>query len=153
MGLQTQTLFLHSFRHNPRIPRKLLHLHLESARRQYRMSVKGRIYTRKEKLLGFLCSLTTVAFLGFGFLFPNALPRLAETLRDLLFSTGYYLYGIIGNGENPVFPSVTEFASWQFAESPWKPIMLFPFTWEEFKLLVGTFWRLLFNKSNFRIYF
>lgn len=116
------------------------------------MSVKGRIYTRKEKLLGFLCSFTTLAFLGFGFLFPNAIPRLAETLRDLLFSTGYYLFGIIISGENPVFPSVTEFASWQFAESPWKPITLFPFTWEEFKLLVGTFWRLLFEKSNFSAY-
>jgi len=116
------------------------------------VSVKGKIYTRNEKLLHFICTAVTLSFLGLGILFPNAIPRLAETLRDLAVSVVYYIYGVISSGDNPIFPHVTEFSSWKVFEVIWKPITLFPFTWEEFKLLMGSFWSLLFDKSNFAAY-
>lgn len=115
------------------------------------MSVKGRIYTRKEKLLGFLCSFTTLAFLGLGFLFPNALPRLAESIRDLVISIGYYFYSLFVD-DVPFSATVTEFASWQFTDSPWKIVDVFPYTWPEFKVIMGEFWQRLFSSSNFKGY-
>ncbi|MBE6645531.1 MAG: hypothetical protein E7612_09205 [Ruminococcaceae bacterium] len=116
------------------------------------MRVKGRIRTRKEKALHISCTLVTLACIGFGFLFPNGIPRLAESIRDLGVSIGYYIVGIISPEDNSIIPTVTELASWQFAESPWKTVGLFPFTWPEFKVLMGSFWEQLFTKSNFNAY-
>ena len=99
-----------------------------------------------------LCIFITLGFLAFGFLFPNALPRIAEAFRDLGTSCAYYFFGIIDNSENPINATVTQMPSWQFAESPWKSFDLFPRTWEEFKVLFGDFLNLLFTKENFRAY-
>ena len=97
----------------------------------------------------FICIGITLVSLGFGFLFPNSLPRLAETVRDLGVSIAYYFCGLFAPDANPITPTVTSMPSWQFAESVWQPLKLFPFTWGEFKILWGDYWKLVFSKDNF----
>lgn len=97
----------------------------------------------------FICIGITLVSIGFGFLFPNSLPRLVETVRDLGVSIAYYFCGLFVPDANPINPTVTAMPSWQFADSVWQPLELFPFTWEEFKALWGEFWKLTFSKDNF----
>ena len=97
----------------------------------------------------FICIAITLLSLGLGFLFPNSLPRLAETVRDLIISIAYYFLELIVPSKNPIKPTVVNMPKWIFAESIWKPLELFPLTWEEFKALFQVYWSLLFSKSNF----
>lgn len=99
-----------------------------------------------------LCVLITLGFLCCGASFINSLPRAFESIRDLLLSVGYYLYGIISSNDNPVPATVTEFSTWQFTESCWKPITILPYEWEEFKEMMSSFWGCFFNKANFSAY-
>ena len=95
------------------------------------------------------CSITAL-FFGLAFLFPNALPRLAESFRDLGTSFVYYFYGIFAEDPTscPVPATVLNFQTWEFAVSPWEPLKLFPWTWEEFKVLWVEFWRLFITWEN-----
>ena len=103
----------------------------------------------------YICTTITVGLMVMGVLFPNAIPRIGEALRDLGTSFVYYFYGLfVDNPEAcPVQPSVMSFQSWQFADSPWKPLSLFPWTWEEFQVLWGDYWRLWINVDNIKAYF
>ena len=100
----------------------------------------------------FLCFLITLASIGFGFLFPNSLPRLAETVRDLVWSVAYYFCELVSPNANPIRPTVILEQSWQFAPEPWEPLKLLPYTWEEFKALWGQYWDVIFTKANFLAY-
>ena len=104
------------------------------------------------KRFNLLCGLITFAFLGFGVLFINSLPRVAESIRDLCFSIVYYMYGIFTSSDNPVPATVTNVSTWRVTEPRWTTVGVLPYEWEEFKLLMGEFWNLLLNKSNFRAY-
>lgn len=96
----------------------------------------------------------TLVFLGFVFLFYNSIPRLAETVRDLFVSLGYYICGIFVRAEfNPVTPTVNELPSWQFWDSPFEPLRLFPWTWEEFQVLWGEYWKTWATWENVLEYF
>ena len=99
-----------------------------------------------------LCTVLTVLSLCMGILFPNSLPRLAETVRDLGVSVGYYFANLFSRGANPVRPTVLQMPSWQFAEQIWEPVKLFPYTWEEFKAACGKYFDVLFTKENFLAY-
>ena len=99
-----------------------------------------------------ICSCITLLFLGMGFLFPNAIPRLAETVRDFCVSIAYYFCEIIVPNSNPIRPTVLDIQSWRFGEQIWKPIELFPYTWEEFSALWLTYWKTVFSKENFSAY-
>ena len=103
----------------------------------------------------YICACITLLFLGCGFLFPNALPRLGESLRDVLTSCVYYVYGLFSDNPEacPIRPSVMSWQEWQFADSPWEPLKLFPWTWEEFKVLWGKYWALWATEENFLAYF
>lgn len=101
----------------------------------------------------YICIAISLGLIGLGFLFPNALPRLAESTRDLLYSLIYYVCEIISPGSSPVAPSVNVMPSWEWAESPWEPLTLFPYTWEEFKALWAKYWALFASKENFLGYF
>ena len=81
-----------------------------------------------------ICIGITLLFLGLGFLFPNALPRLGETFRDVGTSLIYYFYGLFADNPDscPIAPTVLREQSWKWAESPWEPLRLFPWTWAEF---------------------
>ena len=100
----------------------------------------------------FICIAITLISLGFGFLFPNSLPRLAETLRDLAFSLAYYVCEIFASEANPIRPTVLQMPSWQFAEQIWEPLKIFPYTWEEFQVLWEKYWQVFFTKENFTAY-
>ena len=101
----------------------------------------------------YICYGISICFLGLGFLFPNALPRLAESIKDLFVSFIYYLYEIVSPGSARIIPSVNEMQSWEWAESPWEPLTLFPYTWEEFQALWAKYWALFITKDNFLGYF
>lgn len=97
----------------------------------------------------FLCICITLASIGFGFLFPNGIPRLAETFRDFGVSVAYYFYELISPNANPIRPTVIQEQSWQFAPERWEPLQLLPYTWEEFKVLWARYWDVIFTKENF----
>lgn len=99
-----------------------------------------------------ICIAITLISLGFGFMFPNALPRLAETVRDLAISVAYYFCELIFPDGSPIYPTVVGMQSWKFAEDFFKPFELFPMSFEEFKVVWEAFWDLLFTKENFLDY-
>ena len=82
------------------------------------------------------------------FLFPNGLPRLGETFRDLGISFAYYFCELFLS-YNPIRPTVLSLPEWKWAEQIWAPLRIFPWTWEEFKVLCGKFFAALFTKENF----
>lgn len=115
-------------------------------------SIKALFGEWKSDYRHFICIAITLISLGLGFLFPNSLPRLAETVRDLGLSIAYYFCELFLSDGSLIRPSVTKNPTWKLAESIWKPIELFPFTWEEFKVLWKQFWEIAFSEENFRAY-
>ena len=101
----------------------------------------------------YICLGITFGFLALGFLFPNALPRLAETLRDLVMSLVFYVGEISSPGSYIVRPTVNAMPSWEWAESPWQPLTLFPWTWEEFTVLWSKYWTAFIKEENILGYF
>ena len=99
-----------------------------------------------------ICLAITSISVGFGFLFPNALPRLAETFRDLGTSAAYYFCEIFVSGNNPIKATVLKMPEWTWANDIWEPLRLFPWTWEEFKVLWGKYWEVFFSGQNFFAY-
>ena len=99
-----------------------------------------------------ICAVITCISLGLGVLFPNSLPRIAEALRDLLFSLGYYVAEIFVNGKNPVPAPVVDLQSWKFTDQIWVPVRILPETWEEFVTLWNNYWGLFFSGDNFLAY-
>ncbi len=99
-----------------------------------------------------ICTVITFISFALGILFPNSLPRLAETVRDLFVSLGYYFVGIFTRGENPIHATVNELQTWKFAEEIWEPIKLLPYTWEEFQVLWEKYWEVFCTKENFERY-
>lgn len=97
----------------------------------------------------FICIGVALISIGFGFLFPNSLARLAETVRDLFTSVAYYFCELLRPGGNPIRPTVLGMPEWQFTEDIWEPLQLFPYTWEEFQALWGKFWEVFFTEENF----
>lgn len=107
----------------------------------------------REDYRHYICIGITLLFLGLGFLFPNALPRLGEAIRDFGTSIIYYFYALFDNAEGcPVPLTVLQEQSWQWAESPWEPLRLFPWTWEEFKVLWVKYWSIWATWDNFKNY-
>lgn len=101
----------------------------------------------------YICVAITLGFLGCGFLFPNALPRVAESFRDFGTSFVYYVFDIfLEDYPCPVQPTVMQMPSWEWSESPWEPLRLFPWTWEEFKVLWVEYWALFATGENLAAY-
>lgn len=98
----------------------------------------------------FVCIGITVSFIALGFLFPNSIARIGEAGRDLGTSFVYYIYALFWDnpGSCPVRPTVMSVQEWQFAVSIWEPLRLFPWTWEEFKVLCGQYFALFASKEN-----
>ena len=100
----------------------------------------------------YICYLITVGFLAMGLLFPNALPRLGETFRDLGLSCVYYVVELFAPGKLPVYPTVITMPVWQWKEPLWEPLSLFPYTWEEFVPLWDRYWQTFITRENFTGY-
>ena len=114
--------------------------------------IKIKIGQFKKDYRHIICTVITLLSLFLGFLFPNSLPRFAESVRDLFTSLAYYIVGLFVRGENPIHATVTDLQSWEFAEQIWEPIKLFPDTWEEFQVLWIKYWEVFLSKENFELY-
>ena len=101
----------------------------------------------------YICYVISVGLLALCFAFPNSLPRLAETFRDFGLSFVYYVGEIISPGSNVVAPSVNAMPTWKWADEPWEPIKLFPYTWEEFQDAFSRYWTTFVAKETFIGYF
>lgn len=99
-----------------------------------------------------ICSAITFISLLFGFLFPNAIPRLLESFRDLGTSFAFYFYELSAPESNPIPPTVNLLPSWQLAPELWQPVTLLPETWEQFTQFWSRYLSLLFDKYNFLFY-
>ena len=97
-----------------------------------------------------ICVAITAGSVAFGLLFPNALPRLFESLRDLCTSLVYYFCDLIMD-ESPLPPTVTSMPSWEWAADRWEPLQILP-TWEEFRLLMGEYWDTFWSADNWSAY-
>ena len=105
------------------------------------MKIKRTLYKlRRLDYRHYICFAITLGFLACGLIFHNALPRLAETVRDLGLSIAYY-FCELATDVNPIRVTVTEMPAWQFAPERFEPLKLLPYTWEEFQALWGEYWR------------
>lgn len=95
----------------------------------------------------YICIAITVASVCLGFLFPNAIPRIFESTLDLFTSLAYYFCQLFWD-ENPITATVTRMPSLEFAPSPFEPLRLLPWTWEEFKALWPNYWVQFFTLRN-----
>ena len=87
----------------------------------------------------------TLGFIACGvFIFPNAIARFAESVRDFGTSCAYTICEWILE-ENPVTPTVNNVQSWQIVSSQFAPLTLFPFTWEEFTAKWSSYWVTFFH--------
>ena len=102
----------------------------------------------------YICIGITFLFLGLCFLFPNSLPRIGEAARDFGTSLVYYFYSLFLDEPEacPVRPTVLTQQSWSWAVSLWKPIDIFPWTFEEFKVLWRLYWKTFADVDNFLEY-
>lgn len=98
----------------------------------------------------YICVAISLGCLAFGLLFPNALPRLFEAVRDFGTSLAYYFCDLILD-ESPVPPTVTAMPSWQWAPNRWEPLKLLP-TWKEFKAYCALYWDVLWTAENWQDY-
>ena len=85
-------------------------------------------------------------------IFPNAIPRLLESIRDLLTSFLYYVVNLISKGENPVPATVRYLQMWRIAEEVWTPFELFPSSIGGFFAFWQSWFSLIFNIRNFVAY-
>lgn len=108
----------------------------------------------REDYRHYICIGITFLFLGLCFLFPNALPRIGEAARDLGTSIVYYFYALFLDNPDgcPITPTVLQIQSWEWAESPFEPVRIFPWTFEEFKILWKMYWKLFATPDNFLEY-
>ena len=100
----------------------------------------------------YIAAAITLGFLACGLIFYNALPRIAEAFRDLGTSAAYYVMELVTPGNNPISATVIRMPEWEFAPSRFEPLRIFPWTWEEFKVLWGRFTDMLFSSENLRAY-
>lgn len=114
--------------------------------------IKSKIAQFKKDYRHIICAVITLLSFALGFLFPNSLPRLAETVRDVAISFAYYIAELFFRDGNPINATVTQIQEWQFAEQIWEPIRIFPETWEEFQLLWRNYWEVFFSVENFKRY-
>lgn len=84
----------------------------------------------------------TLGFIACGvFIFPNAIFRLLESLRDLGLSVGYYFCENF-DIEHNIKITVMDLPSWQIVDSKYQPLSLLPENWDDFKVS----WRLYWGK-------
>ena len=115
--------------------------------------MKNLIANIKKDYRHLICYIATLISLACSFLFPNALPRTAEVLRDIVTSFLFYVYEIFGSVGNPFIPYVVRKQEWKFTEEIWKPITVLPHTLEEFLQYWKAFFKLIFDLNNIADYF
>ena len=100
----------------------------------------------------FICIGITLVSIAFGFLFPNSIARLGETLRDLCMSVAFYFFELLYQDGNFIEATVLDMPSWQFTEDVWENLHALPYTWEEFVFLWDRYWKMFSIRiTSFRI--
>lgn len=112
---------------------------------------KLKMHFQKKDYRHYICIGITLISLAFGYLFPNSLPRLAESLRDFVTSLLYWAKAFFSL-DYTVRPTIVDMPKWEFAPSPFEPVKFFPYTWEEFKVLWGKYCSALITKENILAY-
>lgn len=100
-----------------------------------------------------ICTALTLISFAFVLLFPNSLPRVAESFRDLLTSFAFYFNKLVAPDNVVVSQTITHLQEWQFCGSMWKPVAFLPGSWEEFQGFWQAYLELLFDADNFERYF
>ena len=91
----------------------------------------------------------TCVFVVLGvWIFPNAILRLAETLRDICTSTAYTFCEWF-LPENNVVATVNTLPAWEFVPSRFEPLKLLPTTWEEFQVKWAKYWQVWTDSRAF----
>lgn len=103
-----------------------------------------------------LCFVITVGVLACGLLFPYALGRLIESVRDFGLSVGYWFCEFCGI-EHHITPTVITmpkipFFSPSAPDTPPTPSLPLPTTWDGFKADWTAYWRLWADMDNFVAY-
>ena len=106
----------------------------------------------KDDRMYLLCWIITIISIAAGVLFPNALLRLAESIKDLFTSLLYYCCEIVSNGDNPISPTVVEQQKWNVFNQVWEPVKVFPSSISEFFAFWGSYFKLVFSSSYFVAY-
>lgn len=98
-----------------------------------------------------ICFVISTVFLALGVLFPNSILRLFEVARDLVTSFVFYLLYITGiDFEIPA--TVIKLQEWKLFEEIWKPVVIFPRTFEEFATFWAEYWNLFIDPNNVASY-
>ena len=106
----------------------------------------------KEDKKHIVCLSITFLSVCAALIFPNAIPRLLESIRDLLTSFLYYVVNLLSNGDNPVPATIRNLQTWKIAEEVWAPFKLFPDSIGDFFAFWGSWLSLIFNIRNFIAY-
>lgn len=89
----------------------------------------------------------TLGFIALGvFVFPNAICRLLESVRDFVISIARIF-------DDSIAPTVTELPSWRIKDSPYTATTLLPFEWEDFKKGFVEYWKTFASLSTLYGYF
>ena len=98
-----------------------------------------------------ICFVISTVFLALGVLFPNSILRLFEVARDLVISSVYYLLHFTRiDFEIPA--TVIKLQEWKLFEEIWKPVVIFPRTFEEFATFWVEYWNLFIDPNNVASY-
>ncbi len=93
----------------------------------------------------------TIGFVACGvFIFPNAICRLLESLRDVGVSFAYYFMVMLFDKEIAV--TVNQMPTWQLVSSKFAPLTLIPFTWEEFQIKISAYGEVFASMETLREY-
>ena len=84
-------------------------------------------------------------------MFPNSVPRVGETFRDLGTSFAYYFCELFLD-YSPVRPTVNDLPSWEFTPSMFERLKIIPFTWEEFQTAMESYFDVFFKSETFTEY-
>lgn len=94
----------------------------------------------------------SVVFLVCGFQFPNSLPRLGESIRDLFHSFVFYFFEIVNPGSSPFQVTVNSMPSWQWAEDPFPALIILPENFDAFLVLWNRYWKVFATWECFEGY-
>ena len=103
-----------------------------------------------------ICIAITLGFLACAvFVFPSALGRIIEGVRDFGLSLAYYFCNLFGI-ENSIVPTVNDYPKMPFFENYGGdiqlPVLSIANDWEQFKADFVVYWNLWANLDNFKSY-
>lgn len=113
--------------------------------------MKIRQFFRNLNYRHYICIAITFGFLACGvFVFPNALGRLIEGVRDFALSVAYFFCGFFGI-ESRINPTVNELPKipfFDFLSGSSVSTAVMPETWDSFKASWSSYWGLWASKGN-----